>query len=205
VERVIVYVDGFNVYYGIRRTSYKWLDLGALSRTLLSEDEVVHIRYFTARVRGRPDDPESPVRQNVYLRALRTIPNLSIHFGHFLKHDKWLPLTEPPHEFVQVIKVEEKGSDVNLATHLLTDGFLDAYDTAVVFTNDSDLRPPIEMVRNQLRKKVGVINPLPSSRSRQLAEVASFYKPLRAGALAACQFPDVLQDAKGSFRKPASW
>lgn len=205
MERVIVYVDGFNLYYGIRKTSYKWLDLGALSRLLFPGDDIVHIRYFTARVRGTANDPGAPERQKIYLRALQSIPNLTVHFGHFLKNERWMPAAEPPHDPVRVLKVEEKGSDVNLATHLLTDGFLDAYDTAVVVSNDSDLHPPIAMVRNQLQKKVGIVNPLPNTRSKHLASVASFYRALRAGPLAASQFPDVMNDGQGTFRKPPSW
>ena len=41
---------------------------------------------------------------------------------------------------------EEKGSDVNLATYLVADGFRDLYDTAVVVSNDSDLAEPLKLV-----------------------------------------------------------
>ncbi len=102
--RTIVYIDGFNLYYGaVRGTPYRWLDLDALSRALLPKNDLVAIKYFTAIVSARPDDPDQPTRQGAYLRALRTIPRL---------------------------ETEEKGSDVNLATHLLMDAYEGRLDVA---------------------------------------------------------------------------
>src|SRR5215467_15178103 len=76
-----VYVDGFNLYYGcLRHTSHKWLDLDVLCRRLLPAYDIHRIRYFTARVSGR-SDPRSPALQATYLRALRTLPAVTIHFG----------------------------------------------------------------------------------------------------------------------------
>jgi hypothetical protein len=70
-----VYVDAFNLYYGcLKGTPYRWLDLGALCRRLLPKDRINRIRYFTATVSARPDNPDAPQRQQVYLRALETIP-----------------------------------------------------------------------------------------------------------------------------------
>src|SRR6266446_9796340 len=80
-----VYIDGFNLYYGcVRKTTHHWLDLSALCTTLLPQNQINRIRYFTAFVTPRPSDPQQRVRQEIYLRALRTIPNLTIHTGHFL-------------------------------------------------------------------------------------------------------------------------
>ncbi len=82
--RTIVYVDGFNLYYGaVKDTSYKWLDLGRMCDLLLPPNDIQCIKYFTAHVSARPNDPAQPTRQDTYLRALRTIPNLEIIFGHF--------------------------------------------------------------------------------------------------------------------------
>lgn len=85
------------------------------------------IKYFTAHIQARPDDPDQPARQQMYLRALRTLPNLEIIPGHFLTNAVSMRLVQPPavgSAFVRVIKTEEKGSDVNLAAHLLHDGHL---------------------------------------------------------------------------------
>jgi hypothetical protein len=85
--RANVYVDAFNLYYEcLRGTPYRWLDLDAFCRKLLPHDRIHRIRYFTALVSERSGDPQQPQRQQTYLRALRTIPHLSIHLGHYLSH-----------------------------------------------------------------------------------------------------------------------
>ena len=139
----IVYVDGFNFYYGaVKGTPYKWVDLEAVCRRLLPRDDIVKIRYFTARVTERPDDPQRPVRQAAYLRALATYSLIEIHYGHFVTRPTRLPLASDTNTIVEVLRTEEKGSDVNLATHLLLDAFKGRCDTAVVISNDSDSRSP---------------------------------------------------------------
>lgn len=121
-----VYVDGFNLYYGVVKDSpqYKWLDLGSLSRALLLRDQTLHrIRYFTAPVEGRTVDPGQPARQEAYLAALKTVSGLSIHKGQFQESSKARPLQKDPGQIVRILDTEEKGSDVNLATFLLLDAF----------------------------------------------------------------------------------
>lgn len=119
-----------------------------------------------------------------------------------------MPLTQPApggQRFVRVIKTEEKGSDVNIAAHLINDGYKSAYEAAVIVTNDSDLLEPIRIVRSELGLAVGVLNPHKNPTSKVLARHASFVRQIRQGVLAASQFPDVLTDAHGEFHKPASW
>lgn len=102
------------------------------------------------------------------------------------------------------METEEKGSDVNLATHLLVDAFGGRFDCAVIVSNDSDLVEPIRVVMTDLRKKVGVLNPHKRP-SKQLARLVTFYKPIRAGVLRNSQFPDTLRDHVGQFHKPSDW
>lgn len=205
-----VYIDGFNLYYGcIRGTPYHWLDLDALARRLLPKDTINRVRYFTAKVSARPSDPDSPVRQQAYLRALATLPSVSVHFGHFLTSTTRMPLAHPvpgAPATVEVIKTEEKGSDVNLAAYLLLDSFKNDCETVVVISNDSDLKEPVRIARYELGMTVGVINPHPPQRrSRVLSRDANFFKQLRATALAACLLPPSLTDAQGTFQRPAVW
>lgn len=206
--RAYIYVDGFNLYYGaLRNSPYKWLNLRRLLSLLLPGDELLRINYYTARVKPLPDNPEAPLRQQIYLRALRTLPDVHIHFGHFLTHTVWMPSassTKSPPERVQVIKTEEKGSDVNLATHLVRDGFRGEYELAVVVTNDSDLLEPVRTVRQELSLRVGIINPHRRA-SQALVPHATFVKKIRPGLLAKCQFPRELTDSQGSFHKPSYW
>lgn len=98
--RANVYVDGFNLYYGALKgqgAGYKWLDLDALlGKHLIPGNPVNRIRYFTARVSARPTDLGAPVRQDTYLRALATIPHLTVHLGHFQRTKVFMPLVNPP-------------------------------------------------------------------------------------------------------------
>ncbi len=87
--RTFVYIDGFNLYYrALRNTPYRWLDLSKLAQLLLPKNKIHRIHYYTARITARPGDPDQPTRQQFYLRALATIPNLSITYGQFLTHKK---------------------------------------------------------------------------------------------------------------------
>lgn len=203
-----IYIDAFNLYYGcLRKTPYRWLDILKLCQTLLPSDQINEIKYFTALVSARPNDQDKPVRQQTYFRALRTIPNLSIIYGHFLSHNVKMRLALPQpgqSPYVTVVKTEEKGSDVNLATHLLHDGHLGKYELAVVVSNDSDLLEPIRMVTQELGLPVGLFNPHKHP-SRELIKYARFVKNIRQGVLKMSQFPDTLSDEIGTFFKPPSW
>lgn len=106
--------------------------------------------------------------------------------------------------FVQVIRTEEKGSDVNLATHLLVDAFDNAFECAVIVSGDSDLRAPVQIVANRFHKTVGVLNPQKKP-CKALQGSAHFYKHIRDAALQASQFPPILTDRQGTFHKPSSW
>jgi len=110
----------------------------------------------------------------------------------------------PANGYVKVIKTGEKGSDVNLATHLLVDGYNDEYELAVVVSNDSDLVAPIQIVITELKKPVGLLNPAKHP-SQVLQNCVTFQKKIRAGVLKNCQFPPILTDSIGSFAKPSSW
>jgi uncharacterized LabA/DUF88 family protein len=203
-----VYIDGFNLYFGaLKGTKYRWLDVATFCRILLPKNDIKEIKYFTALVKPRPYDEQQPIRQQTYLRALKTIKNLSIIYGHFLSHEVMMPLAElsgDKQKYIKVIKTEEKGSDVNIATHLLNDAYRNRYDMAVVISNDSDLVEPIKIVIKELKKGVGIINPHKHP-SRTLLEQTTFFKSIRTNALAKSQFPSRLVDEHGEFSKPESW
>lgn len=121
-----------------------------------------------------------------------------------------MPLHPPPAtgpKTVQVMKSEEKGSDVNLAAHLLVDAFDDDYEVAVVVSNDSDLAEPIRLVRQKFGKKVLVLHPCGPGRTRsiELRRVATKSLSVDVSLLGACQFPPTLTDANGTIHKPARW
>lgn len=207
--RCCVYVDGFNLYYGaLKDTPYKWLNIRDLCERLAPHDFVIGtVKYFTAQIIARPSDPDQGVRQQMLFRALRTLPNFEIILGKFYSHPVWMRLVNPApgaSPYANVIKTEEKGSDVNLATHLLVDAFKNNYDAAMVITNDTDLLEPIRVVRNELGKKVVLLSPYPKP-NYTLQTAVNFVKPIRAGALGASQFPNTLSDSTGPIIKPSSW
>ena len=106
--------------------------------------------------------------------------------------------------YVKVVKTEEKGSDVNLATHLLLDGFRNEYELAVIVSNDSDLLLPIRVVTEQFSKPVGLLNPQKDPSVKLIPHVM-FVKNIRANVLKNSLFPDAMSDKNGQFSKPADW
>lgn len=207
--KTFVYVDGFNLYYGaVKGTNHKWLNVMRLCQLLLPRNHITKVKYFTAPVTARPHDPDQPNRQQVFFRALQTIPELEIIYGHFLSHEITMPLAHPaPNgpKYAQVIKTEEKGSDVNIAAHMVNDGHKGLYQVAVLVSNDSDLAEPVKIIKNELKLPVGVLNPFPQTASYDLRKYATFVKPIRSGVLSASQFPPTLTDANGKFYKPPAW
>ncbi|HMO81169.1 MAG TPA: NYN domain-containing protein [Pirellulaceae bacterium] len=209
MKRTNIYVDGFNLYYGaLKNTPYKWLNLLEFCQRLLPKNNIHQIKYFSAKVSARPQDPDQPVRQQTFWRALKTLPNLSIIEGSFLSHPVKMPLAESTKgkrvNPVWVMKTEEKGSDVNLATHLINDAHNKDFDIAVMITNDSDLLEPMRIVREELGLPVGIINPQQKP-SFQLQSKASFIKSVRPWVLKSSQFPETLTDTDGLFSKPKAW
>lgn len=210
--RTYVYIDGFNLYYGaLKKTPYKWLDVKSLlEKTLWPNYEIKAIKYFTARITGKLD-PDSPKRQAAYLSALeKHIPELSIHYGHFNTHTTRAPLAKPTpsRKTVEILKTEEKGSDVNLAVHLLNDAWLNRYDVATVVSNDSDLAEALKIVKNDRHKTVGVIFPSRPIKNKyvqsfSLKQNATFIKTISKTKLAASQLPDPIPGT--NFYKPVTW
>lgn len=219
--RTVLYVDGFNLYYRmlLNRPQLKWLDLKRLGERVLDPaNEIVAIKYYTARVSGK-FDPEQPARQQIYLDALGTIPEVSVHYGQFLYSKKFAGLVHPPEfrpvlseqmplpwpEVVYVHKAEEKGSDVNLASHLLLGAFTNEYDVAVVLSNDTDLIEPMRIVKETLGKVVGLMSPV-SNPSPNLVKAATFVRRISVSDLAVSQFPEQVQIGPDTFiARPASW
>ncbi|MBL6928858.1 MAG: NYN domain-containing protein [Rhodospirillales bacterium] len=205
--RTAVYVDGFNLYYGcLKGTSFKWLDLKALFTNVLGpQNQIVNINYFTALVKANPGNPSAPQRQQAYIRALEAyIPEISVHYGHFLQHKVRMANANPPPNTTEVIKTEEKGSDVNLSVHLLNDAWLDNYDCAVIVSNDSDMAEAMQLVRIHHPEKVlGLITPGHHRTSRQLQRHANFVRTIRPGAPRNALLPDQIPGTR--IHKPADW
>ena len=205
-----LYIDGFNLYYrAVRGTPFKWLDLRKLAEVLFPQDTIHKVCYFTALLDARADDPSQPRRQLVYLRALETLSGFKAYYGTFRSGTKRRPLAEPVPglpTYVLIRDSEEKGSDVNLATRLLVDGFNGEYEQAVVVSNDADFAEAMRYVRDDLGLRVTLVNPDRGNTSpRQLADAATYVKRLWKSHLRRSQLPDTLRDDVGVITKPASW
>ena len=205
MERVIAYIDGFNLYFGMREKGwgrYLWLDVHALVNNLLKpRQRLVRTKYFTSRVSGTRSDPGKPQRQNTYLDALGTLPDLDIFYGHYLPKNvqcfscgaTW-------------VSHEEKMTDVNIAVALLLDAYDNAFDTAILMTGDSDLRAPVFEMRARFPKKRLIMGFPPARESVVLRKVANAALIIGRKKLADSQFPERVTKADGYvLSRPPSW
>ena len=207
-QRTIIYIDGFNLYYCLlQKSKYKWLNLEALCNNLLPSDkhEIAQIKFFSARISARKDDPDAPTRQDVYWRALKKFcPKVEIIEGFFLSSEKFSFLAPSAGKgFVKTIKTEEKGSDVNLAVHMLNDAWLNKYDCAVMLSNDSDMYESINLLKQYCHKRVGWGFPEKVHISKKLSSIVDFKLRLTNSLLEKSQLPEIIQGS--TIHKPARW
>jgi uncharacterized LabA/DUF88 family protein len=205
--KTAIFIDGFNLYYGcLKGSAFKWLDLMKLfQNVLMPTNEIVDIHYFTAQIKPKPADPQAPQRQQAYIRALMaTTPELHVHYGHFLRHKVRMENAAPPPNTLEVMKTEEKGSDVNLAVNLLNSAWLDHFDCAVVVSNDSDMAEGMRLVKQHHPKKLlGLVTPGRSKTSQELRKHADFVRTIRSSALRRSQLPLTIKGT--NLKKPRTW
>jgi len=213
-RKTTLYIDGFNLYYGaLKRTPYRWLDPVKMASKIFTKNEIVKTKYFSARVSNMPHDDQIEIRQQTYWRALKSLSNFEIIEGHY-KTKEVRAKNAGKAGFTRVVKTEEKGSDVNLASHLLLDAFSDSFEAAIVITGDSDLVTPIQMVRDKIGKTVCLLNPSliegeyakTCRRIGELTSVSSFTKnSIPERVLRNSQLPNPIQDDIGEITKPPTW
>lgn len=205
MDRVIAYIDGFNLYFGLKSKGwrrYYWLDPHALVLNLLKpRQRLVFTKYFTARISIRPNDPDKQKRQNTFLEAIGTLPETRIYYGHYLPKAQTCfrcGATWNAHE--------EKMTDVNIAVEMLKDAFDDAFDTALVLSADSDLTAPVEAVRARFPAKRVVIACPPDRQSKRLESAANAYFRIGRKKIHDSQFQDEVVKADGFvLKRPSSW
>jgi uncharacterized LabA/DUF88 family protein len=200
---VIAYIDGFNLYNGLRdkyHRQYLWLDLEALCRSLLLPGQrLAKVKYFTAAVRRQPG---SLRRQQTYWNALDVhSAHLSIERGRF--QEKSLSCRSCGTVWRSY---EEKETDVAIAVSLVEDAAKKSFGTALLLSADSDLCPAVRSVRrlHPSGKVVAAFPPARRSDDMRRAVDASFTigeRKLRASLL-----PHDVRSAGGKvFSRPASW
>lgn len=212
--KAIVYVDGLNLYRRSLHTKdeFKWLDIVKLCELLIPNHEIVLVRYFTARVKPSISGEAGMARQLIYLRALRTHgERLTIHEGRMRIDPRVYPLhPRTTDEFGEVAttkvqKVEEKGSDVALASFMVFDAAKSDVDLHVLLSNDSDFIPTLQIVSEELNKPIAWITPSATGSKELASQNFAFVREVRPWSLKNAQFPDYLTDNAGKFHKPEKW
>lgn len=202
--RVVAYIDGFNLYFGLKEAGLKrhfWLDVGALAGNLLKPGQVLAgTHYFTARIRDNGRNATDRKRQGNYLEALQ-LAGARIHEGHYLPKDRrcngcgrtWRDY-------------EEKETDVNIAVQLLADAFDDTYDLALLVSGDSDLTTPIRHVRRRFPAKRMIVAFPPRRHSAELERCANGFIHIGEDKLRASQLPATMAKPDGYLlSRPATW
>lgn len=210
---VVGYVDGYNVYHGLRSKGWQrfyWLDLRALLAELLKPGEdLATVKYFTARGRG-PED--SNRRQAIYLRALTSHSGTEVIYGRFIKGVPWrcsycsnilrlrCPRCKRPDR-----RNQEKMTDFALGVNMVADAYEGLYAKAFLMTGDTDLIPAVRHVVDRLGKEV-IVTPPPDRQSDALNEAASGVAHFPHGAFRRSQLPEVVTGVKGQeYRRPPEW
>lgn len=212
--RVIAYVDGFNLYYGLKDSLYKrfyWLNIQDMVIKLLREyQKLISVKYFTARISGPEKGDNSKPAQNLeakrlrqvaFLEALNTLDNFAIFYGHYLRRKvKCFDCGRIWNDH------EEKMTDVNIATEMLADAFEDKFDTAMLISADSDLVPTIKAIKRLFPDKQIVVFFPPGRFSAQLKKVADYQFTIGRRTLAKSQFPDQVIKTDGYvLGRPKEW
>ena len=201
-ERVVVYIDGFNLYHGLRDRGWKkydWLDLWKLSQALCRPNQTLtQVKYFTSKI-SKP--AEKRKRQEKYLSALGTLVKLSIHFG------RYQTFRERCKKCGRVYyDTNEKRIDVNIATHMLVDAFQDTFDTAILISADSDLTLPLKEIARLYPAEYGKVAFPPMRSSFDLQTAVQTTCQIFETKIRNSQFPSHVKLASGyTFVKPRSW
>lgn len=202
MERVIFFIDGFNLYHAIvgnnhKYAAYRWLNLEKLCRNFIRKDQCIKkIFYFSAFASWMP---EKMKRHQIYVRALE-LNNVKFVPGKFKTKDKICLKCRKTFQ-----THEEKQTDVNIAIKLFQEAANDTFDTAIVISGDSDLIPSVEAVRETFpAKKVGIIIPI-ERKAEELKHAADFYIKMKEIHLKTAQFPDVVEKDGVKIFKPDEW
>ena len=203
-RRVMAYIDGFNLYFGLKASNYQrylWLDLVALAGNLTQgTDGVVGVRYFTSLISGPPAKRQ---RQTTYLEALQTHCGamLRILYGKYQTEDRMC------RQCGSVSPVpSEKKTDVNIAVEMMVDAYSDAFDTAFLVTADSDLLPPLEAIRRLFPQKRIVVAFPPGRNSMDLRRAAQAFFTIGRAKFARSQLPESVVKPNGTvLTRPPTW
>jgi len=200
-ERVIAYIDGFNLYFGMREAGFdncRWLNIKLLVQKLLKpHQELMGVKYFTSRVSNNPDKQK---RQSTYIDALEST-GAKVIYGNY--QDGSEECLRCGHIWRTA---KEKMTDVNIATAIMVDAFQDNYDMAMLISGDSDLTPPIREVHRLFNNKRVFIAFPPKRHNSSMALVAKGSEIIGRKKLADAQFDAEVTSKTGYILKiPKEW
>ena len=215
IKKTIFYVDGFNLHHGLLKGTHdQWLDLEQFAIALLprpTEHEIVAVKYFTARIRYNPADPQAAFNQDRYLEALGSLAKVKIIEGFYKRFRVKLPFAKEPCKSCEkvpygiVYRTVEKRSDVNLATEMMADVLRKSADTFVVVSGDVDFAAPLCFIRHEMGLRTLVFNPHDNV-CEELRRFTSYYKNIPRDLPGKCQLPDEVTLANGRVvHRPAAW
>lgn len=209
-KKAMVYVDGFNLYFGILQGSpdLKWLNLPSFMDFLRPDEEVVGVRYFTALVDPQKHQSISRDRQKRYLQALGSCSRIKVVSGKYQMRE--VSCRARCRERYEV--PEEKKTDVGIAVHMISDAIDKLMDRIILVSGDSDLEPAVEWIRKRYPAiRITVYIPQVPGESKQrrndtYSRMGVDAKPLPAGDLHRFQFPDKVDLGSGrSVERPKEW
>lgn len=201
-EKVIAYIDGYNLYFGLKESGfnrYLWLNIQGLVQSLLKPNQhLVGVKYFTTLV---TDDVDKRQRQKQFITALQTLPLVTIFYGKFQKQQNSCNACGNKYR-----TNSEKMTDVNIATQLVHDYYQDNFDMAMVISGDTDLIPPIKLINeNSKTKRVFVAFP-PNRINEDVRKHAKGDLVIGRKKLLDAQFSDIVVNANGqNILKPSQW
>lgn len=201
MERVVAFVDGFNLYHSLEENpayrKYKWLNIRSLVETYVPPKDLREVYYFTALTTWRLEKLE---RHKTLIKVLEST-GVQVVYGEFRKRDRTCPNCRRMYS-----SHEEKQTDVNIAIHLFRLAIQDRYDTALIVSGDSDLIPSIKAVKSTFpSKRIGVLIPI-SRRAEELKQHCDFHIKIREKNLVPCMFPNPVILSDGArVPKPSTW
>ena len=203
LKRTSMFIDGFNLYHGMKAISgraYLWLDLESLALSLIKPQQqvLISVLYFTAMIR---DDPEALKRQDTYLSALEAFcPRVEVVRGTFQRRKIRCDSCQN-----RRVSYEEKETDVSLAVRLVEGAANRDFDTAVLLSGDSDFVPAVAAAK-RLHPSLRVVAVFPPKRvSDALRRVADANFVLGRARISQNQLPFSVHSPRGPLLRPDHW
>ncbi len=189
-KRAVFYIDGFNLYHSIktlRNEQLKWLSLTSLAKMLIPkrDEDVISVKYFSAIAFKR--GAASVQKHQAYISALQS-EGVECILGRFKNQTRNCRNCNSSWQHP-----EEKETDVNIAIQMIADGYDDIYDVCYLVSADTDLVPPLQMIKNKLpTKEIVAVSPPNRPHGQHIRSIAHRSLKLNTNQIANCRLPVAL-------------